>query len=126
MRKQYRDARFEIALSSLSVLRFITDNITDIPLSVMTRILNTNDIICSLVHLIEKAPWMKRQGKDLMRYEERKWSVIPQEEYDRLSKVEAQIWIALYNLLVEPECRRKYEYSEYNQSIIMKVIHKDT
>ena len=32
-----------------------------------------------------------------------------------------QVWLTCYNLLMEPECRRKYEYTTHNKAQILKL-----
>lgn len=45
---------FGIAIHALSVLRFITDYVNEVPLAVLHRLLNTNDMVVQLVYLLEK------------------------------------------------------------------------
>jgi hypothetical protein len=77
---------------------------------------------CSCVYLIEKAPWLKRKAnKTLSRYENGSWKDISMEDLPQLGKIEAQVWLILYNILLEPECRKKYDYHEHNKSIVLRV-----
>jgi predicted Zn-ribbon and HTH transcriptional regulator len=39
----------------------------------------------------------------------------------QLTKIEGQIWIALYELLLNPQCCTKYEYTEYKKNQILKL-----
>jgi hypothetical protein len=52
--------RFGTALAALSVLRYMTDYMTELPLGVMARMLDTHDSIMQLVPLLEERPWMRR------------------------------------------------------------------
>lgn len=87
-----KEMEFGIAISSLSVFRYITDQITHVPLSVMSRILFFHEMTCSCVYLIEKAPWLKR-GTDqkVSRFENGTWSLVPHCDLPRLCKIEAQV-----------------------------------
>lgn len=59
---------------------------------------------------------------ELEKYSENnRWEKVPRHERFQLTKPEAQVWLALYNLLMEPECRRKYEFSSYNKNEILKL-----
>lgn len=58
--KMRSEMEFAIAISTLSVCRYITDVVNEISLSAMDRILHRNDMICAMVDLIEKAPWLKK------------------------------------------------------------------
>lgn len=54
-------------------------------------------------------------------FENQKWTVVPKEDYSKLPKLEAQVWIAIYNLFMEPECRKKYELNEYRKSNLLRL-----
>ncbi|KAJ3295361.1 Zinc finger MYND domain-containing protein 10 [Borealophlyctis nickersoniae] len=117
-----KDLVFTICMNAISIFRYLTDYIVDLPLSVMTRVLNFNDMVCSAVYLIESAPWLRRKGKHLFeRFEDGVWKEISVDELPRLSKVEAQVWLALYNMLIEPECRNKYDYNTRNHAVILRL-----
>ncbi len=56
-----------------------------------------------------------------MRFEGIEWQEIKTEDVEMIGKVEGQIWLALYNLMCEPECRKKYEYDQRRQEIVLGV-----
>ena len=59
----------------------------------MNRILFYHDLPCTLVYLIEKAPWMKKSSnKSIMRFENGVWKTIQMEDLPILSKIEAQVF----------------------------------
>ncbi|EGD72471.1 hypothetical protein PTSG_11593 [Salpingoeca rosetta] len=122
LRYQTRDLRFQIAVRAVSILRYITDHITCLPLSATTRILNTHDMPCALVELAVHPPWVREvDGRVEKLQENQKWEPIAPSERLQLSKYEAQVWLALYNLLMEPECRRKYQFNTYNKNQILRL-----
>lgn len=116
---------FNLTMSGLSLFRYITDNIADMPLSVMTMILNENDMICTLVYILEMGPWIRKTPSGLERFESGVWQGISKEDLLLMGKLEGQIWLALMNLLLDQECRRKYNYTTRNQSIVLRVNHID-
>ncbi|KAJ3028279.1 UNVERIFIED_CONTAM: Zinc finger MYND domain-containing protein 10 [Siphonaria sp. JEL0065] len=127
--KNHGDLSFAIAINCLSIFRYITDQCGDVSLAVLTRMLNFNDMVCSCVHLIEQAPWIQKklsQGKGqvaakFLNFENGNWKEIDEQEYQRLGKVEAQVWLSLYNLLLDNECRRKFVFSDSKKSVILRV-----
>ncbi|KAI8807171.1 hypothetical protein BJ742DRAFT_813693 [Cladochytrium replicatum] len=134
LRRHRRELDFSISISALSILRSITDHITDVPVSVVGRILKTHDVICSCVMLMEKTPWIRRiempnssgnTGRSkrvgLLKFEKGQWKELAKEEAHIIPKVEAQVWLILYNLMIEPVCRQVYEYTTSNQSTIVKL-----
>jgi len=122
MDKTVRKQNYAISINALSILRYMTDYITDLPLSVMTRLLNTKDMITALSYLIESVPWVRRTSSNkILRWEGSNWKEISKKDISKLCQVEAQIWIALYNLMVEPECRRKYAYTNHTREVILRL-----
>jgi zinc finger MYND domain-containing protein 10 len=55
------------------------------------------------------------------KYENSKWVEIPKSEYSKLPKLEGQVWITIYNLFMDPECRSKYELSDFRKSNLLRV-----
>lgn len=38
-----------------------------------------------------------------------------------MTKLDGQVWLALLNLLLSPECQRKYRFDGFNKSQLLKV-----
>ncbi|XP_062853032.1 zinc finger MYND domain-containing protein 10 [Trichomycterus rosablanca] len=112
---------FDISLKALSVLRYITDHVESLNLSVVTRMLNTHNLPCVLVQLVDHCPWSIRTGGKLKKYEEGKWREVPAEDRLKMTKLDGQVWIALLNLLLKPECQRKYDLNNFNKSQLLKL-----
>lgn len=53
------EMEFNTSMSSLTILRFITDHTEVIPLSITVRLLQTHDVVLSLVPLIASPPWQR-------------------------------------------------------------------
>ncbi|XP_065407453.1 zinc finger MYND domain-containing protein 10 isoform X2 [Chrysemys picta bellii] len=121
LQKQAEMMEFKISLRALSVLRFITDQVDSLPLSALTRMLNTHNVPCLLVELLEHCPWSRREAGKLKKFENGVWHVVPPEDHVRMTKLDGQVWIALYNLLLSPECQRKYNLDGFNKSQLLKV-----
>lgn len=60
------------------------------------------------------------------KYIDTKWKCVPLAEKYQLSKVEGQIWISLYELILNPHCTSKYEYTDYKKNQVLKVQKKKT
>nr|XP_013799913.1 PREDICTED: zinc finger MYND domain-containing protein 10 [Apteryx mantelli mantelli]XP_013799914.1 PREDICTED: zinc finger MYND domain-containing protein 10 [Apteryx mantelli mantelli] len=121
LQKQAEMMEFEISLKALSVLRFITDQVDSLPLSALTRMLNTHNLPCLLVELVEHCPWSCREAGKLKKFENGAWHVVPPEDQVKMTKLDGQVWLALYNLLLSPECRRKYHFDGFNKSQLLKL-----
>ncbi|KAJ8301546.1 hypothetical protein KUTeg_020533 [Tegillarca granosa] len=74
--KQEKTLNFEICIKAVSVLRYITDNLSSLPLSAVTRILNTHDIPILLVQLVESPPWTKTKDGKIYKFIDTKWQEV--------------------------------------------------
>lgn len=39
-----------------------------------------------------------------------------------MTKLDGQVWLCLYNLLLKGDCQRKYNYNSFNKSQLLKVL----
>ncbi|NXK88545.1 ZMY10 protein, partial [Formicarius rufipectus] len=121
LQKQAETMEFEISLKALSVLRFITDQVESLPLSALTRMLNTHNLPCLLVELVEHCPWSCWEAGKLKKFENGVWHVVTPEDQVKMTKLDGQVWLALINLLLSPECQRKYHFNGFNKSQLLKL-----
>ncbi|XP_072025986.1 zinc finger MYND domain-containing protein 10-like [Amphiura filiformis] len=121
LKRQDRKLQFDIGIKAVSILRYITDHVEGLPLSVTTRILNTHDIPSMLVQLIESPPWTVFKDGKLDKFIDNKWQSVPVEERLKLTRIEGQVWIALFNLLMGSTTQEKYEFNTYNKNQIIKL-----
>ncbi|XP_071351391.1 zinc finger MYND domain-containing protein 10 isoform X1 [Trachinotus anak] len=110
---------FEISLKAVSVLRYITDHTNSI--SVINRMLCTHNVPCVLVQLIDCCPWSRCREGEVEKYINSKWQKIPQEDKLKMTKLDGQVWIALYNLLLKEDCQRKYDFNSFNKNQLLKL-----
>uniref|UniRef100_A0A8C4WUJ4 Zinc finger MYND domain-containing protein 10 n=1 Tax=Gopherus evgoodei TaxID=1825980 RepID=A0A8C4WUJ4_9SAUR len=103
LQKQAEMMEFKISLRALSVLRFITDQV---------------DSLGTGMGLFKSLHWSA--GK-LKKFENGMWHVVPPEDHVKMTKLDGQVWIALYNLLLSPECQRKYNLDGFNKSQLLKL-----
>ncbi len=97
--EQASQIEFSVSMISLSLFRFITDQIHTVPLSVSTRILNTNDMIGTLVVLVERQRWLTKGKGKYYKWTEGKWMNVQAQELRRLCQAEAQVGTELENFL---------------------------
>ncbi|XP_041348087.1 zinc finger MYND domain-containing protein 10-like [Gigantopelta aegis] len=112
---------FDISIKALSLLRYVTDHFDVLPLSIMTRILNTHDIPIILVELVQNPPWTRRKEGQLYKYIENKWQQVSNEDRFKVTKIEGQIWIALFHLLMEQNCQQKYDLNSHRKNTLLKL-----
>ncbi|XP_040264492.1 zinc finger MYND domain-containing protein 10 isoform X2 [Bufo bufo] len=112
---------FDIALKCLSVLRYVTDHTDSLPPSVTTRLLNTHNLPCVLVELLHSRPWSRRMKGQMQKYESGRWLSVPAEDQPKMTKLDGQVWISLYNLLLRAECQRKYHIDGFIRGQLLKL-----
>ncbi|XP_042360814.1 zinc finger MYND domain-containing protein 10 isoform X2 [Plectropomus leopardus] len=110
---------FEISLKAVSVLRYITDHTESV--SVINRMLCTHNLPCVLVQLIDCCPWSRYKEGEVEKYINNRWQKIPVEDHLKMTKLDGQVWISLYNLLLKEDCQRKYEFNNFNKNQILKL-----
>ena len=122
MERQGRHIEFNICANVISVLRFITDHITKTSVSVVQRIINKHDIVMKLIGLMEKRVFTKvDKDKNILKFNNNKWIKINKKNSYKLTKIEAEIWLIIYNLLITKECVSKYEIHDYRKNKILKL-----
>ncbi|XP_022353317.1 zinc finger MYND domain-containing protein 10 isoform X1 [Enhydra lutris kenyoni] len=121
LQKQAELMEFEIALKALSVLRYITDCVDSLSLSTLNRMLSTHNLPCLLVELLEHSPWSRQEGGKLQHFEGGRWQTVAPSEQQKLSKLDGQVWIALYNLLLSPEARARYHLTSFAKGQLLKL-----
>ena len=128
-----RDIRFGTACCALTVLRYLTDYINQVPLCVMARLLDTHDTQMLLVPLLEERPWMRRRKKITGGssggnnkpvteiFADGRWTEQAREDRLQLTKCDGQVWLALNNLTVDAKCRAKYRYDDHRKGIMERL-----
>lgn len=131
--EQDKALQFDISIKALSIIRYATDHLAVLPLSVTTRLLNTHDVPVLLVDLMQASPW-ERQRKvkaagDLSsaatvvteKYIDNKWREVPADDRFKVTKTEGQVWLALYHLLMDQQCQQQYELNTYRKNVLLKL-----
>lgn len=60
VRSYLRETDFRVCVTAIALLRFLCEHLDRLPLGVMTRVLDTHDVLIGLVVLVENPPWTKR------------------------------------------------------------------
>lgn len=58
---------------------------------------------------------------DVEKYINGRWQKIPAEDRLKITKLDGQVWISLYNLLLKEDCQRKYDFNNFNKNQLLKV-----
>eukprot|EP00656_Telonema_subtile_P053641 TRINITY_DN7820_c0_g1_i1.p1 TRINITY_DN7820_c0_g1~~TRINITY_DN7820_c0_g1_i1.p1 ORF type:complete len:381 (-),score=112.78 TRINITY_DN7820_c0_g1_i1:316-1458(-) len=120
LEQKRQNIEFSCAMTALSILRFITDHMTNLEMSVMSRLINPCDVPMQLVPLLQNAPWDYRTEEgETKRFIDNKWEVVDADDALRLNKYQAQVWLAVYNLVMDNSMRGKYDLNSHRKSTLM-------
>ena len=63
--------------------------------------METTDIPLVLVPLLEFRPWLRTNSKGVQeKFEDNKWAEIKPHEKGKITKLEGQIWLTIYNMFM--------------------------
>ncbi|KAF5303105.1 hypothetical protein FQR65_LT19046, partial [Abscondita terminalis] len=112
--RQKNDLVFDIGIRSLTILRYIAEHLDRLPLAITARIFGVNDVPVLLTQLILEKPWI-RKGKEYFGGKWKQW------DGESVPKVEAQIWLALRQLLLDSACPTHYDITDSRKAQLLKL-----
>ncbi|XP_011848641.1 PREDICTED: zinc finger MYND domain-containing protein 10 isoform X2 [Mandrillus leucophaeus] len=116
LQKQAELMEFEIALKALSVLRYITDCVDrQWSVSQPPQLAHLKRMQC-----LYPVCWFLSPGK-LQQFEGSRWHTVAPSEQQKLSKLDGQVWIALYNLLLSSEAQARYCLTSFAKGQLLKL-----
>jgi len=119
---QIKPLPFDIATKAVSVMRYFVDHNKQLPLSCITRMVNTHDLPTTLVPLVTESPWERRkEDGTIEKYIDGKWGVVEPMDQRKLTKIQAQVWLALYTLMQDGDIRKKYNINHHNKEELLKL-----
>ena len=125
--EQEQDNSFEqiewnCVMACFSIIRFISDHTESLPVPIIHQMMENNDIPCVLVPLLEMKPWIRKNHKgEEEKYEDQKWQVIKEHDKGKVTKVEAQIWLTIYNMFMTADSSRKYEITTFRKQNMLRL-----
>jgi len=90
-------------------------------MTVTTRLMETHDILLLLVPLMEKAPWVRKRHGQLEKFEDQDWRRVSDDDVSQLPKLHSQVWLSIYNLAMDGECRARYTLSSYRKENLLRL-----
>ncbi|GMH44294.1 hypothetical protein BSKO_12228 [Bryopsis sp. KO-2023] len=119
LERNCRDVDFATAISAVTILRYLCENITTLPMCVISRLLCSHDTVMALLALIENPPWVRIRKSKTEKFINNVWA--PVEAFDRfkITQLDGQVWLSLNVLLVEPKCRAKYDMDDFRKERII-------
>ncbi|EER01934.1 MYND finger protein, putative [Perkinsus marinus ATCC 50983] len=108
---QYDEIEFQVCMCTLSIIRFLCEHRAHCPLTLTTRLLETHDILMTLVPILEAAPWIRKTSDGRVeKFEDNNWKPMSGDATGsvKMPKAQGQVWLAIYQLLMDPVCRQQY------------------
>jgi hypothetical protein len=92
LQQQQSTITYGVAMSCLTIIRFLLEAQDELPLGVLSRFVEENDVLYALVPLLESQPWLRKNKKGVNeKFSDGRWYEVDGDEVFRLSKTEAQV-----------------------------------
>jgi len=75
-RSRNLDMEFQICICAINVCRFLTDHRKNLPITLTSRMMETHDVLMTLVPLIEKAPWVRKRKGRFEKFDKHEWTLV--------------------------------------------------
>jgi zinc finger MYND domain-containing protein 10 len=122
LRRHFLEIQFRSCVSAATIVRYLTQHTEKLSLGVLTRMLDTHDLLMLLCPLIENPPWTWRsyESGQWLKFVDQKWTVVLPANLLKLTKLEGQIWLAVYNLLTDKACGEKYFFTSQRKDNLLR------
>lgn len=114
LNRQRNDILFGIGMKCVTILSYLMDKITSLPVSAARRVTQTHDVPCLLSELLAIRPWLRRI-KNFEKFINGKWSVVEGDDILKIVKPEAQTWFCLRSIMFHRETFENYEINTFRQ-----------
>ncbi|CAG9764398.1 unnamed protein product [Ceutorhynchus assimilis] len=113
--RQRKNLSFEIGIKGLGILRYLAENMERLPVSVCSRLYGTHDVPVLLTEILMSKPWLNN-GKQYVAGKWKDW------DYEQLGQAEAQVWLTLRYILLDPECMKYYPITESRRNQLTRLL----
>lgn len=122
LQDHFAEIDFRVCCSAMSLCRFLCEHADVLPVSVISRITDTHDILILLVPLIENPPWTKRTVKGTwQKVVDHTWTDVKPIDLLKVTKLEGQPWLSLYHLCAKEEFRSRYHLNTFRKGQLLRV-----
>ena len=115
------EVNFQACVGCATVVRYLIEHVNTLPLSVLTRMVDTHDILLTLIPIIENPPWTRRtpEGK-WQKLIDDKWKTVEPAELLTLTKTEGQMWLALFHFICNAEIQKRYHFNSFRKGQLLR------
>ncbi|XP_049880056.1 zinc finger MYND domain-containing protein 10 [Pectinophora gossypiella] len=129
LERQKNDLQFDVSMRCISIVRYITEHMdaAGAGASIATNLYKTHDVPSLLSHLLQLEPWKRTNDKgDLETFNFGRWTLQTSEELSQMHRSEAQLWLCLRQLLLEPRLANYYTIDDCRRSDFCRLQGKMT
>lgn len=119
--QHFIDIEFRACISACSLARFLCEHADVLPLSALSRITDTHDLLILFIPLIENPPWTRRTGGKWQKLIDQKWAEVAPIDLLKITKLEGQPWLGLYHLVAKKEFRERYHLNTFRKGQLLRV-----
>ncbi|XP_055535572.1 zinc finger MYND domain-containing protein 10 homolog [Wyeomyia smithii] len=116
-----KDMHFRIGLKCITILNYVIENLSALPLSVSSRLVKTHDVPCLISNILHLKPWLRKR-KGFEKFTNDRWESVHGSDVFKIVKSEAQAWFCLFGLLTNQVLMGEYEINEFRQREICKCV----
>ncbi|XP_068625210.1 zinc finger MYND domain-containing protein 10 [Battus philenor] len=129
LERQKRDLQFDISMRCISIVRYLAEHMeaANLGASLAINLYKTNDVPSTLCHLLQLEPWKKVDaGGDMQIFNYGRWSKPNSQDLTQMHRSEAQLWLCLRQLLLEPRLKHFYTIDECRRTSFCRLQTKLT
>ncbi|XP_028162273.1 zinc finger MYND domain-containing protein 10 homolog, partial [Ostrinia furnacalis] len=119
LERQKRDLQFDISMRCITIVRYIAEHMESVGVgaSMATDLYKTHDVPSLLAHLISLRPWTRSNDSGEQQiFIHGRWSKPSAEDLSQMHRSEAQLWLCLRQLLLEPRLPHHYTIDDTRRS----------
>ncbi|XP_066255153.1 zinc finger MYND domain-containing protein 10 [Euwallacea similis] len=121
LERQRNELTFKIGIRCLSILRYLAENLDKLPIAIGSRMYTTHDLPVLLTEVLLEHPWVSNDNSQ--QFVGGKWK---DWDGEQLGQVEAQVWLTLRYVLLDPECAHRYPITEGRRNQLVRLLPKVT
>lgn len=127
------DAEFKTCVAAVALARYLCEHADQLPVAAVARIADTHDFLVAVVPLIDEPPWTRRRTVrrdgdtgDVVVWEKygdsHRWEEVAPADLLRLTRCEAQPWLAVFHLICDSEsCRQRYALNTFRKEQLLRL-----
>lgn len=123
MNEKWATIQYSISIQCITILRYITDNSTQLSTSCIHRLNDVHDLLVqSSVLLCCSKPWQRINDQHTEYYIDNQWIVVSTDANAiQLTDVELQLWLTVRNLLTSTQFISTYAYNQYRRNHVLQM-----